>query len=59
MSVPLIAAEVIGAIRAVNGLIIAGQELKVTLGGKELTDEEINTKIDEAILQVELNRDND
>ena len=52
-------ADIIGAMALINGLIINGQKLAVTLGGEELTNDEIINKIDLAILQVQLNRDND
>jgi hypothetical protein len=55
----LLAADVIAALRAANGLALAVGELRVTLNGAPLTNEEIVDLIDEAILQVELNRDND
>ena len=42
-----------------NGLMINGQKLLVTLGGKELTGDELKDKIAQAIIEVEFNRDND
>jgi len=50
---------IIQALQTVNGLIIEGQKLAVTLNGKELTNEELEAKIDLAILAIEFNRDND
>ena len=52
-------ADIIGAMALINGLIINGKKLAVTLGGEELTNEEIIEKIEIAKLQVALNRDND
>jgi len=52
-------ADILGAMALINGLIINGQKLALTLGGEELTNEQIIEKIDLAILQVELNRDKD
>ena len=51
--------EIIGLIASINGLIIEGQKLAVTLNGEELSNEELDQKIDAAILEVEFNRDND
>jgi len=50
---------VIQILQSVNGLIIEGQRLAVTLNGKELTNEELEAKIDAAILEIQLNRDTD
>ena len=50
---------VVQALQTINGLVIEGQKLAVTLNGKELTNEELEDKIDLAILEIQLNRDND
>ena len=52
-------AEILGIINTLNGLVVAGQKLAVTINGKELTNEELNELIDEARLAIEFNRDND
>jgi len=51
--------DVLAALSLINGLIIQGQKLAITLDGEEMTNEELYEYIDEAILQIELNRDND
>jgi len=52
-------ADILAAAQLLNGLVIEGQKLAITLDGEELTNEEIIEKIDEAILEIEMNRDND
>ena len=52
-------AEIVAALALANGLVINGQKLAITLNGKELTNDEIVEKIDLAILEVQMLRDND
>lgn len=52
-------AEIIALIATLNGLVIEGRRLAVTLDGEELSNDELDMLIDEAILEVEFNRDND
>ena len=56
---PLNPLLVVQILQTVNGLIIEGQRLAVTLNGREISNEELEDKIDLAILQVEMNRDED
>ncbi len=50
--------EIIGLLATINGLIIDGQKLAITLGGKELTNEELAARIDAIKIQIAYNRDN-
>ena len=52
-------ADILAALTLVNGLVIEGQKIAITLNGEEMSNEELLEYIDEAILQIELLRDND
>ena len=51
-------ADALAILSVLNGLFINGQKLAVTLGGKELTDEELRDILNNIRLKVEANRDN-
>jgi len=52
------ALQIIQAMQLVNGLVVEGKKLAVTINGEDATEEMLAT-IDAAVLQVALNRDND
>ena len=51
-------ADALAILSLLNGLFINGQKLAVTLGGKELSDEELRDILSDVRLRVEANRDN-
>lgn len=52
-------ADILAALSIVNGLVINGQKLAITMNGVELNDEQLKAYIESAIVQIELNRDTD
>ena len=51
-------ADALAILSVLNGLFISGQKLAVTLGGKELCDEELRDILSNVRLRAEANRDN-